>query len=82
MSCAVELDRSALETMRNAEINGLVIATSATDAIDHMRDAIKNLPRRKNRTRTGDYVPHISVGFRPPAEDYEYDDDDGDDDDY
>lgn len=79
MTCPTLLGEAELETFRDAEITGLVVSTSAADAIEVMHKSIANLPKRKIRSKSGDLMAQAPAGFRaPPSVDI----DEGDEEDF
>jgi hypothetical protein len=80
MSCTLDVGESDLESLRNGDINGLVVDLSSKDKIAKAREMIDKLPRRKHKSGPSDIVPMVTTGFRPAEPAPEPDDDDDDDD--
>ena len=78
----LDIGRGDLISLRTADVNGLVLDLTSSDAIAALRKTIADLPRRKNGPSHSGMalVPQFAAGFATPQHDHEDGDgvDDGD----
>ena len=81
VSVPQEIGRGDLLSLRNADVNGLVLDLSKSDKIAALRETIAALPQRRSRqlSSSGPLVPQFGAAFSPPSHDHDDDGDLGDD---
>jgi hypothetical protein len=77
LSVPQEIGRADLLSLRNADVNGLVLDLSKSDKITTLRDTIAGLPQRRSRPSisSSPLVPQYGTAFSAPSHDHEHDDD-------
>ena len=77
VSVPQEIGRGDLLSLRNADVNGLVLDLPKSDKIATLREAIAGLPQRRSRPSisSSPLVPQYGTAFSAPSHDHEHDDD-------
>ena len=77
VSVPQEIGRGDLLSLRNADVNGLVLDLPKSDKIATLREAIAGLPQRRSRpsSSSSPLVPQYGTAFSAPSHDHEHDDD-------
>ena len=80
VSVPQEIGRGDLLSLRNADVNGLVLDLPKSDKIATLREAIAGLPQRRSRSSSSSpFVPQYGTAFSAPSHEHDDDGDLGDD---